>query len=154
MEWDISEISPLFAESISTPNQYYNESRDDSQSRPIKRLMLAVLEDALRCLNKYAHAKSGAHRLLYREAEQWLGSRDSYALFSFILVCETLGIEPEYLRSGVLQWRQMRSLSDTRPHIARRSPVVRNGTIVSANSGCLRRGLSRRRRDHRHIPVT
>jgi hypothetical protein len=153
MEWESSEGSSVFAPSILTPEQFYDERRDDSVMRPIKRLMLAVLEDALRCLQKHAEAKSGARRLMYWEAEQWLCNERGNALFSFSMVCETLGIEPEYLRSGLLEWRKMQPRGDIGQRVARRSPVVRNGSIVSENSGGERRRRPRRRRDRR-IPMS
>lgn len=153
MEWEGSEGSSLFAPSILTPEQFYDERRDDSVMRPIKRLMLAILEDALRCLQKHADAKSGARRLMYWEAEQWLCSESGNALFSFTMVCETLGIEPEYLRSGLLQWRRMQPRGELGHRVARRSPVVRNGSIVSESAGRdNRRGRSHRRRDRR-VPM-
>jgi|HubBroStandDraft_5_1064220.scaffolds.fasta_scaffold47814_1 hypothetical protein len=151
MEWENSEGSSIFAPSILTPEQFYDERRDDSVMRPIKRLMLAILEDALRCLQKYAAAKSGARRLMYWEAEQWLYSEGGNALFSFTMVCETLGIEPEYLRSGLLQWRRMQPRGDLVQRVARRSPVVRNGSIVSENNGREHRVRTRRR--DRRIPM-
>jgi hypothetical protein len=153
MEWENSEGSSLFAPSILTPEQFYDERRDDSAMRPIKRLMLAILEEALRCLQKHAGAKSGARRLMYWEAEQWLYSEGGNALFSFTMVCETLGIEPEYLRSGLLQWRRMQPRGDLGQRVARRSPVVRNGSIVSENNGRERRVRTNRRRDRR-IPMS
>jgi transposase-like protein len=146
MEWESSEVSSLFAPSILTPDQYYDERRDDSAMRPIKRLMLAILEDALRCLQKHAGARSGARRLMFREAEHWLCSERGNALFSFTMVCETLGIEPEYLRLGVRQWRKMQPRGDLGQRVARRSPVVRIGSIVSENPARERTRRSRRKR--------
>jgi hypothetical protein len=153
MESEIMDTGSLFAPSILTPGQYYDERRDDSALRPIKRLMLAILEDALRCLQKNAGAKSGARRLMYWEAEQWLISESGHALFSFTMVCETLGIEPEYLRSGLLQWRKTQPRDDSGPRVARRSPVVRNGSIVGESPGRSRRVRTRARRDRR-IPMS
>jgi hypothetical protein len=152
VEWEGSEGGSLFAPSILTPEQFYDERRDDSAMRPIKRLMLAVLEDALRCLQKHADAKSGARRMMYWEAEQWLCSERGNALFSFTMVCETLGIEADYLRSGLLQWRRMTPRGELGQRVARRSPVVRNGSIITEGTGHTRRVRSRRRRDRR-LPV-
>ena len=56
------------------------------------------------------------------------------ALFSFTMVCETLGIEPDYLRLGLRRWRKMQPHGELRQRVARRSPVIRNGSIVSENS--------------------
>jgi hypothetical protein len=145
MDWESSEVSSLFAPSIVTPDQYYDERRDDSTMRPIKRLMLAILEDALRCLQKYAGVRSGARRRMFREAEYWLCHEGGHALFSFTMVCETLGIEPEYLRSGLRQWRKLQSQGELRQRMARRSPVVRNGSVTE-NPARERPRHSRRRR--------
>ena len=146
MEWESSEASSLFAPSILTPDQYYDERRDDSTMRPIKRLMLAVLEDALRCMQKYADVRSGARRLMFREAEYWLCREGGHALFSFTMVCETLGIEPEYLRSGLRKWRKTQPHGELRQRVARRSPVIRSGAIVTETPGRERPRRSRRRR--------
>ena len=144
MEWESAEMGSLFAPSILTPDQYYDERRDDSALRPIKRLMLAILEDALRCLHKYADAKNGARRRMYREAELWLGGDGGNAIFSFTVVCETLGIEPEYLRSGLRQWRKTEPRGDGGQRVGRRSPVMRNGSIFSGSTARIRRVRNRR----------
>jgi hypothetical protein len=144
MEWESAELGTLFAPSILTPDQYYDERRDDSALRPIKRLMLAVLEDALRCLHKHADAKNGARRRMYREAEQWLWGESRTAIFSFTVVCETLGIEPEYLRSGLRRWRETELRSESGQRVGRRSPVMRNGSIFSGSTARVRRIGTRR----------
>jgi hypothetical protein len=138
MEWESAELGTLFAPSILTPDQYYDERRDDSALRPIKRLMLAILEDALRCLHKHADAKNGARRRMYREAEQWLSGEGANALFSFTVVCETLGIEPDYLRSGLRQWRATESRGQSGQRVGRRSPVMRNGAIFTGSTARVR----------------
>jgi hypothetical protein len=144
MEWESAELGSLFAPSILTPEQYYDELRDDSALRPIKRLMLAILEDALRCLHKHADAKNGARRRTYREAEQWLCGDSGNALFSFTVVCETLGIEPEYLRSGLRQWRGIGPRGESGQRVGRRSPVMRNGSIFAGSTARVRRVRDRR----------
>jgi hypothetical protein len=145
MEWESAELGSLFAPSILTPEQYYDLLRDDSALRPIKRLMLAILEDALRCLHKHADAKNGARRRTYREAEQWLCGDGGNALFSFTVVCETLGIEPEYLRSGLRQWRETGQRGEGGQRVGRRSPVMRNGSIFAGSAARVRRVRDRRR---------
>jgi hypothetical protein len=72
---------------------HYDE-RSDVRVRPIKRLMLAVLEDALNCLDKHANAKHGDSLRIYSEAEHWFCRSNDDSIFSFSTVCETLGIEP------------------------------------------------------------
>lgn len=56
-----------------------------------KALMLAVLEDGIR-------AFLGVSRLLAQEAECWIGSPRRQSPFSFVVICETLGLDPAATR--------------------------------------------------------
>ena len=69
-------------------------------------LMLAVLEDAIACFQKYAHARDNKGKALFREAEEWLFEKNSDWIFSFESICETLRINPSYLREGLIKWRE------------------------------------------------
>jgi hypothetical protein len=129
MDWESGVLGSLFTPEVLTPEQYYDERRDDSVMRPVKRLMMAVLEDALRCFQNNAVTRNSARKRLFTEAEEWLCNDDSDGPFSFNTVCETLGIEPRYLRSGLLQWREEQLCGIATRRLARRSPVVRNGKI-------------------------
>src|SRR5713226_3550326 len=95
-------LGSLFVPDVLTPAQYYDERRDDSAIRPVKRLMLAVLEDALRCFQNNATATAGRRKRLFMEAEEWLCGNGGEGPFSFETVCETLGVEPKFLRGGLL----------------------------------------------------
>lgn len=129
MQWDNSALNSLFVPELVTPEQYYDSRRDDSPMRPLKRLMLAVLEDALRCFQNNAAAKSGPRKRAFAEAEQWLCNGSGDGPFSFETVCETLGIEPRFLRGGLKQWRERQLAGVGERPLARRSPVVRSGRI-------------------------
>jgi hypothetical protein len=129
VEWENGALGSLFTPEVLTPEQYYDERRDDSAIYPVKRLMMAVLEDALRCFQNNATAKNGSRQRLFEEAHEWLCSDNCDGPFSFETVCETLGIVPQYLRNGLLQWRQEQLSGVNRRRLARRSPVVRNGKI-------------------------
>jgi hypothetical protein len=137
MEWEHGGLGSLFAPEILTPEQYADERRGGPPS-PVKRLMLAVLEDALRCFQNNFDAKSGSRQLVYSEAEQWLCAEGGEALFSFNTVCEALGINPDYLRAGLLRWREAQKIGSGR-RLGRRSPVVRNSSILFADSASHRR---------------
>jgi hypothetical protein len=129
MEWENGALGSLLVPDVITPEQYYDARRDDSTLRPVKRLMLALLEDALRCFQNNADAKSGPRRRLFVEAEQWLLCRGGQGPFSFDTVCETLGIEPDFLRNGLTDWRKQQLAGIAQKRLARRSPVVRLGRI-------------------------
>ena len=58
------------------PGQYYEGvRRDDPATGSIKRLMLAVLEDALRCLQTYAKVRTPIRRRMFVEAQAWISNR-------------------------------------------------------------------------------
>ena len=139
MQLETSAIAGIVIPDALTPGQYYDGIRsDDASARPIKRLMLAVLEDAMRCYQAYAGARSCAQRRLFVEAEAWFMDRKADGAFAFETVCETLGIEPSCLRQGLRRWR-LQQLDGMNPlRLARRSPVTGVGRISAP--------LKRRRR--------
>jgi len=68
--------------------------------------MLAVLENALDSYQKYVFSGDGQGRQMYDEAVEWLESGNTDWLFSYRNICETLDINPDYLRRGLEGWRQ------------------------------------------------
>src|SRR5215510_8623870 len=79
------------------------------RSRPLSPehgLMVAVLEVALadyqRCWK--VRDKKGMERSA--DAQAWILESNSEWIFSFVNCCEALGIEPSYLRQGLLRWKQ------------------------------------------------
>jgi hypothetical protein len=80
---------------------------------PYHRLLLAVLEDAIRCFQRNRGAARGQRRALFREAKEWLFDQDSTAFMSCRTVCECLGIEPTLLRRYLRQW-QIRTMYGSR----------------------------------------
>ena len=66
---------------------------------PERRLLLAVLEDALGIHRRYARVPSGRHRRLVAETEEWLFSDDTSWPLSFVNVCHALGIDVAWLRA-------------------------------------------------------
>lgn len=81
-----------------------------------KALMFAVLEDGIR------NYLSGKVRLR-EEAERWVHGRQARSVFSFVVVCETLGIEPTALAKAL---RRLKSSRTTAGVIGRNRPVVRS----------------------------
>ncbi len=90
----------------------------ESRSAPYtgtKALMLAVLEDAIR---SYLSPEPRARA----EAEGWVSSRQRHSVFSFVVVCETLGLEPKAVRAAL---RRLRAQQITPDHIPRSRPNAR-----------------------------
>jgi hypothetical protein len=142
MEWENGVLGSIFVPDIVTPEQFYDSRRDDSAIAPVKRLMMAVLEDALRCFQNNADAKGGPRKRLFAEAEQWLCGEGGDGPFSFDTVCETLGIEPRFLRAGLREWRLQQLAGNSARRLARRSPVVRSGKISATTRRSSRRRAS------------
>jgi hypothetical protein len=138
---------------VLTPGQYYDGIRaDDASVRPIRRLMLAVLEDAMRCYQTYANSRSRAHRRLFIEAEAWLMDRRADSVFSFTTVCEALGIDPTCLREGLRRWRAQLLDGMNPQRLARRSPVTRPGRISAPLKRRRRRKVSEAAAENHGLP--
>ena len=72
---------------------------------PEKRLMLAILQDAADCFQKYMFARNDRGRAIFDETEQWVTEENNDWLFSLEGICECLGFDPEYIRKGLLLWK-------------------------------------------------
>jgi hypothetical protein len=88
--------------------------RRESYLEPEKKLMLAVLEDAIACIQSYVFARDRKKKVLFQEAEHWVQDTNGDGPFSFANVCETLGFAPDYLRQGLSQWKTARLKSGAR----------------------------------------
>ena len=73
---------------------------------PEKKLMLAILDDAIDCFQKYIFAYNSRRKAIFHEAEDWILEENSDRLFSFENICEVLGFNPKYVRKGLLLWKE------------------------------------------------
>jgi hypothetical protein len=87
------------------PSQYFAILRRKGAHEPERRLVVAVLEDAVDCFQKHIHARDDKARQLFLDAEEWICSQDRSWPFSFENVCDLLQINPAYLRRGLIAWR-------------------------------------------------
>jgi hypothetical protein len=67
-------------------------------------LLLAVLEDGIRCYQENIDATGGKRRTLFEEAREWLFSDDADWFCSFVSICTLVNLEPNYIRRGLRQW--------------------------------------------------
>ena len=98
-------INLFFEPDILSSHQYFQLFRHKAHFDPEEKLMFAVLTDAIECFQKYHGANAHRHRRLFSEAEAWISTRNSAWPYSFENICETLNIDPNYLRLGLMQWR-------------------------------------------------
>jgi hypothetical protein len=71
-----------------------------------QRLILALLTDAINVYQRGALSRLTRLRRLYVDAERWmLTDCADAAAFSFTMVCDALGINPELLRRRIIDWK-------------------------------------------------
>src|SRR4029453_7058120 len=87
------------------PAQLLGSYRLDASAMPERRLFLAVLEDAGITFQRYATSARRRGQRLFRETEEWIVSDDTCSACSFQNVCDVLGFDSQYLRQGLLAWR-------------------------------------------------
>jgi hypothetical protein len=87
------------------PEQFYTAPESKAVSQGIQALMHAVLDDALWTWKKQFVTNGRKARRLAREAEEWFFSENESWPFSFVNVCEALGLDPAYIRRGIHQWQ-------------------------------------------------
>ena len=85
--------------------EYFESFRRKETLEPEKQLMEAMLADAINIYRLYACADSIEKKRLFSEAQHWLWSEDWRWPFSYRNVCEVLGLNPGYLRRGLIHWR-------------------------------------------------
>ena len=73
-----------------------------------EKLMLAVLGKAVEYFQKYVLAKDERGKKLFQEAEEWILDKNSDWLYSFENICEVFGLHPDYMRQGLLCWKEAR----------------------------------------------
>ena len=82
------------------------------RSRPLSPehgLMVAVLEVALADYQRCWKVRDKKSMERFADAQAWILESNSEWIFSFVNCCEALGIEPDYLRQGLLRSNQGKS---------------------------------------------
>jgi hypothetical protein len=110
-------MGEIFQPDTLLPSQFFDRVRRRTEHEGERRLMIAVLEDAVETYRKQVGAKEPRGQQLFRDAEEWIEDPDRSWLFAFENICDVLDINSEYLRRGLHSWKH-RMLSD------RRAPVV------------------------------
>jgi len=116
-------VGSLFQPDTLVPAQYFETFRRKSLE-PEKRLMLAVLEDATACFQKYIFARDGRGKNLFHAAEKWIMEEGNDWLFSFENIWEVLEFEPQYVREGLMRWKEEKLAGRPKAKIYRFTPKV------------------------------
>src|SRR5690349_11996616 len=87
-------VTSLFQPDTLLPDQFLDTYRRKLHLEPEKKLMLALLEDAVACYQKYLFAKEIKGKALFEEASEWIQHETGESIFAFESVCEGLGLNP------------------------------------------------------------
>lgn len=107
------------APEVILPAQLQGGVRNGASLCPEKRLMLAVLEEAVGDYQRHRAAGRTADRL-FISTEAWFLSDDTSWPFSFVNICHALGFDVDWMRAGLVRWGETQ-----RARAARGEAVVR-----------------------------
>lgn len=89
------------------PVQFFSRRKIDAPLEGEKRLMLAILEDAVNTYQRHADAGRARGRRLFWEVCEWFYDDDLEWPCSFARICQLLDIDAEYFRSGLARWLEV-----------------------------------------------
>lgn len=108
-------------------HKYFNVYRQTKPAEPERRLMFAVLVEAVQTYQKFACSTTVRGQALFCEAETWFWDQDYEGVFSFSNICEVFELDPALFRRGLLKWRVNRKLRGSPAKITQlRSPANRS----------------------------
>src|ERR1700752_2702275 len=117
-EWFDDEVSQA---GTVLPVQFHNARVDKATAEPLRRLMVAILVDAIRCFQTKLTLRQPARRQEFAEVRSWIFSDVDNGCFSFRAICDALGIDPKAIRKRIAEWEEMRCAGDKSRRIIRRS---------------------------------
>jgi hypothetical protein len=128
--------SALFEPVVILPSQISVDAQWVSDTSGPVALMLAVLEEAARCIERGRRRRHPGLRKLAAEAEAWVRSDSREWPFAFASICDVLGLDVDAARARLL--RDGESLIG-----ARRPPVWHIARGQGRTSVCPARAASR-----------
>jgi hypothetical protein len=106
-------LARILEPDVFLPSQFYGTGTLSRKLEGEKRLMIAILKDAVECLDKYRGSRSSSGRSNYLNALAWVEDKSTDWLFSFTNICDLLGFDPDYMR-GILLKREYKGIKPTR----------------------------------------
>lgn len=89
--------------------EYVEQLRSRGVLQAEKKLMLAVLSEALNTYLKYLAARDYRGKKRLQEVEQWLLEEETEWPFSFQNISESLGLNPSHFRHRLMQLKHAKS---------------------------------------------
>jgi hypothetical protein len=152
-------VQEILINSIFQPDSLATTQFEDTMHRatplePEKKLLLAVLEDAVICFQDNFFAREKKKRQLFEETEQWIFTERSDRLFAFESLCHSLNLNPHYIRHGLRQWQESRVKRQTRLPFNASSGKKSTTMKVGPRTRKAARPKTYRRRASRNLPHT
>lgn len=95
-------LAPSWADEVLTPEQFFLPASDSLATwTGERRLLLAILQDAVDTFFRYRLSQTVRGRRLFRETVQWFLEKDQAWLCSFESICAHLGFDADYIRLGL-----------------------------------------------------
>ncbi len=93
---------PSWAEEVLTPEQFFPPAADSLKHwTGERRLLFAILQDAVDHFFRYRHARTTRGKRLFRETRDWFWSKERNWLCSFESICAHLSLDADYIRMGL-----------------------------------------------------
>ena len=98
----------LLEPDVLAPSRYLATLQSKTRLEPEKKLMRAILEDAICCFQKYLASRDPYGKKIFYRAAAWIFDQKNEYFFSFANICETLNLDPSYLRKGLLRSKALK----------------------------------------------
>ena len=95
-------LAALFQPDTVAPAEYFTIYERKPGLEAEKKLMLAVLEDAIGCFQNFVCATDNRQKKWFLEAEEWFNEKKGEWIFCLENICEALRLDPQYLRQGLI----------------------------------------------------
>ncbi len=107
------------------PTQHFSAGRTVLPGDAERRLMAAILEDAVLSFESASKGDTDASKALVEELIEWFADEDDTYLFSFPSICDYLKIKPDTVRSHIKQvhWAALKEKARKREELAAEAPV-------------------------------
>ena len=97
----------IFGPEIILPVQFAPSRDNEGRCEGERRLMLAVLEDAVVTLKTHMRTPSVHSRRIVAEVETWIASGSRADTFAFGTICDVLGFDVKAVRMAVKDWTRV-----------------------------------------------
>ncbi|MGE0683989.1 MAG: hypothetical protein AB7P69_24175 [Candidatus Binatia bacterium] len=127
---------PSWSEEALTPEQFFPPAMDSVVAWSGERkLLLAVLQDAVGSFFRYRKDPTTRGRRLFREIHEWFWSTDRQWLCSFESICDNLHLDANYIRRGLKLYYDPVAFSATPPPVQRRRTRRANSHLTIVRNG-------------------